>query len=338
MRHILFAVTPGIDVAALRTQLGVVSPALHQQFVKGNSEGRITGQAAVVSAFLASHGILRYGVITAAMEERAREALRQVGAAHLADRHLDQMSSGEARRVMLARVLAPSPRALVLDEPTTGLDLAARHAFMERVRDIARALDIQGASLYAHVASKQDVLWSIVDRTASQFEAAADLMRQYHPLRVSRWAISDMNPWLWWLAPAANAAAANRQPLGADAPLRQAENSFAQMISASLDFWRSYRDAMSKSTFFQLYGNPLAIQLVQGAAAAQPKGRRWRDANAADLPLVRQILERIAEGGYAEAVGRLAALLHTKGEPIPLARIEAHPDVAPVLARNWPAS
>jgi AcrR family transcriptional regulator len=42
------------------------------------------------------------------------------------------------------------------------------------VRDIARALDIQGASLYAHVASKQDVLWSIVDRTASQFEAAAE--------------------------------------------------------------------------------------------------------------------------------------------------------------------
>ena len=117
----------------------MVSPALHQQFVKGNSEGRITGHAAVLSAFLASHGILRYGVITAAMEERASEALRQVGAAHLADRHLDQMSSGEARRVMLARVLAPSPRALVLDEPTTGLDLAARHAFMERVRDIARA-------------------------------------------------------------------------------------------------------------------------------------------------------------------------------------------------------
>ena len=35
------------------------------------------------------------------------------------------------------------------------------------VRDIARAVDIQGASLYAHVASKQEVLWSIVERTAS---------------------------------------------------------------------------------------------------------------------------------------------------------------------------
>jgi len=42
------------------------------------------------------------------------------------------------------------------------------------VRDIARALDIQGASLYAHVTSKEDVLWAIVDRAACAFEAAAD--------------------------------------------------------------------------------------------------------------------------------------------------------------------
>ena len=41
------------------------------------------------------------------------------------------------------------------------------------VRDIARALDVQGASLYAHVTSKEDVLWSIVDRAATRFEAAA---------------------------------------------------------------------------------------------------------------------------------------------------------------------
>jgi TetR/AcrR family transcriptional regulator, cholesterol catabolism regulator len=40
------------------------------------------------------------------------------------------------------------------------------------VRDIARALDIQGASLYAHVASKEDVLWAIVTRAAERFDAA----------------------------------------------------------------------------------------------------------------------------------------------------------------------
>jgi len=42
------------------------------------------------------------------------------------------------------------------------------------IRDIARALSVQGASLYAHVASKEDVLWGIVDRAATRFEAAAD--------------------------------------------------------------------------------------------------------------------------------------------------------------------
>jgi TetR/AcrR family transcriptional regulator, cholesterol catabolism regulator len=42
------------------------------------------------------------------------------------------------------------------------------------VRDIAKALDIQGASLYAHVASKEDVLWSIVDGAATAFETKSD--------------------------------------------------------------------------------------------------------------------------------------------------------------------
>jgi AcrR family transcriptional regulator len=42
------------------------------------------------------------------------------------------------------------------------------------IRDIARALSVQGASLYAHVTSKEDVLWAIVERTAARFEAAAD--------------------------------------------------------------------------------------------------------------------------------------------------------------------
>ena len=49
------------------------------------------------------------------------------------------------------------------------------------VRDIARAVDIQGASLYAHVASKQEVLWSIVERTAARFEAAADAVEAADP-------------------------------------------------------------------------------------------------------------------------------------------------------------
>ena len=126
------------DVFELRSQLGIVSADLHQRFVFGNSEGRIRADSAVLSAFLASDGILRYGHITGDMRERATESLERLGAGHLTHRFLDEMSSGEQRRVLLARALVTAPRALVLDEPTTGLDLIARHEFMERVRQIAR--------------------------------------------------------------------------------------------------------------------------------------------------------------------------------------------------------
>lgn len=126
------------DLFELRSHLGMVSAGLHQFFVNGNSEGSITAEGAVLSAFLNSYGILRYGEVTASMREVAAAALEDAGAGHLASRTLDEMSSGEARRVLLARALATAPRALVLDEPTAGLDLIARHSFMETVRTLAR--------------------------------------------------------------------------------------------------------------------------------------------------------------------------------------------------------
>jgi len=49
------------------------------------------------------------------------------------------MSTGEARRVLIARALVTLPDALVLDEPTMGLDVVARYRFMEQVRAIARS-------------------------------------------------------------------------------------------------------------------------------------------------------------------------------------------------------
>ena len=126
------------NVFELRSQLGIVSSDLHHRFVLGNNEGRVNAEAAVLSGFLATQGILRYGAVTDDMRRRAGVALTRMGVAHLAHRRLDEMSTGEARRVLLARALVTSPRALVLDEPTTGLDLVARHDFTERIRQIAR--------------------------------------------------------------------------------------------------------------------------------------------------------------------------------------------------------
>jgi iron complex transport system ATP-binding protein len=126
------------DVFELRSQLGIVSADLHDRFVHGNVAGQITAIEAALSGYFASQGVFANHRVTDAMRTSARAALTMTGVDHLADATLDTMSTGEARRVLIARALVHEPKALVLDEPTRGLDLVAQHAFMERVRDIAR--------------------------------------------------------------------------------------------------------------------------------------------------------------------------------------------------------
>jgi iron complex transport system ATP-binding protein len=126
------------DVFELRSKLGIVSADLHDRFVHGNSNGVLTGLDAVVSGFFATHGLFRHQRVTEAMRRQAMEALERVDAARLAHATLDTMSTGEARRVLIARALVHQPAALVLDEPTRGLDVVSRHHFMERVRAVAR--------------------------------------------------------------------------------------------------------------------------------------------------------------------------------------------------------
>jgi len=126
------------DVFELRSKLGIVSADLHDRFVHGNSNGVVTGLDAVVSGFFATHGVFRHQRVTGAMRRQATEALDRVDAGRLARATLDTMSTGEARRVLIARALVHRPTALVLDEPTRGLDLVSRHVFMDRVRAIAR--------------------------------------------------------------------------------------------------------------------------------------------------------------------------------------------------------
>ena len=126
------------NVFELRSQMGIVSADLHDRFVHGNSNGVVSALDAVASGFFATHGVFAHQRVTAAMRTQALESLDRVGAAALATRTLDTLSTGEARRVLIARALVHTPKVLVLDEPTRGLDLVARHAFMERVRDVAR--------------------------------------------------------------------------------------------------------------------------------------------------------------------------------------------------------
>ena len=78
----------------------------------------------------------RFAWETAGDWDEAEKALQLCDAAHLRDRYLDEMSGGERKRVFLARVLAGTPRLIVLDEPLAALDLSHVQQFSRLLRDV----------------------------------------------------------------------------------------------------------------------------------------------------------------------------------------------------------
>jgi iron complex transport system ATP-binding protein len=119
------------NIFELRTQLGVVSHDLMAQCTRA-----ITGRELVLSGFFGSIGIWPNHHVTVEMEETARAAMQRLDALHLANRWMDELSSGEARRLLIARALIHNPSTLLLDEPTTSLDLPALHEVREHLRTL----------------------------------------------------------------------------------------------------------------------------------------------------------------------------------------------------------
>jgi iron complex transport system ATP-binding protein len=122
------------NIFDLRPLLGLVSNDLMALCTR-----EITGREAVVSGFFGSIGVQPYQHITPEIERQGAEILALLDIAHLAERPVDEMSSGEARRVLLARALVHHPRALVLDEPSNSLDVSAQHELREILRKLARS-------------------------------------------------------------------------------------------------------------------------------------------------------------------------------------------------------
>jgi len=122
------------NVFDLRRMLGIVSNDLMIQCTR-----EITGFDIVLSGFFSSIGIWPNYHIEPEMRARAEEVLRFLDAHRLSEKPVDEMSSGEARRMLIGRALVHEPKALLLDEPSTSLDLFAQHELRETVRKLANA-------------------------------------------------------------------------------------------------------------------------------------------------------------------------------------------------------
>jgi iron complex transport system ATP-binding protein len=122
------------DIFALRKHLGIVSPDL-----LASCSTDSTGRDVVLSGFFSSTRIFPHHHPDARHLARTDDALAQLGIMHLADRPLMQMSSGEAKRTLIARALAHEPNTLLFDEPSSALDIAAQFQLRETMRDLARS-------------------------------------------------------------------------------------------------------------------------------------------------------------------------------------------------------
>jgi iron complex transport system ATP-binding protein len=122
------------DIFELRTHLGIVSPDLLASCTTDS-----TGRDVVLSGFFSSTRIFPHHHPEYEHLKKAETALAQLGIGHLADRPLVEMSSGEAKRTLIARALVHQPDTLLFDEPSSALDIGAQYQLRQTMRELARS-------------------------------------------------------------------------------------------------------------------------------------------------------------------------------------------------------
>jgi iron complex transport system ATP-binding protein len=120
------------NVFDLRCNLGIVSNDLMSMCT-----GEASGVEVVLSGFFSSNSVYSNHSVDHEKRQAAHEAMERLGVSHLADRPVCEMSSGEAKRILIARALVHRPLALLFDEPCNSLDMAAQHSLRQTMRSLA---------------------------------------------------------------------------------------------------------------------------------------------------------------------------------------------------------
>ena len=135
------------NVAELRGLLGIVSPDL-----LASCTTDATGRDVVLSGFFSSTRIFPHHRPSPELLQKSEAALARLGIAHLAARPVAHMSSGEAKRTLIARALVHEPKTLLFDEPSNALDIGAQMQLRKTMGALAR--DALGIILVTHHVSE----------------------------------------------------------------------------------------------------------------------------------------------------------------------------------------
>jgi pimeloyl-ACP methyl ester carboxylesterase len=136
---------------------------------------------------------------------------------------------------------------------------------------------------------------------------AAELMKQFHPLRLQYSAFADSNPLMGLVRVAAEQVRTNRKPARADNPFIDFQEAVSQQIVGVLDSWRDMTEAVSESTFQWVYGSPV-LQAAVGIdpAGEQPHRKAAKSSAYGQLLQARidELKSRIGNGGLRECLAR----------------------------------
>jgi iron complex transport system ATP-binding protein len=122
------------NIFELRSLLGIVSPDL-----LASCSTEANGRDVVLSSFFSSTRIFPHHHPIPEHLERTTDALARLGISHLAERPVAHMSSGEAKRTLIARALVHEPQALLFDEPSNALDIGAQLQLRDTMRELAQS-------------------------------------------------------------------------------------------------------------------------------------------------------------------------------------------------------
>lgn len=139
-------------LADIKSCFGVVSSSMHEQI-----SVHLPVIDIVCGGFFGTLGLPRGVQVDAAMRAASLDALEKLGIADLSARDVLTLSTGQVRRVLVARELVHDPQVLVFDEPCTGLDPQG----MYQIRSTMRALAEEGRSVVLVTHYPEDIVPAI---------------------------------------------------------------------------------------------------------------------------------------------------------------------------------